>query len=227
MPRCTSAARPVFATATTATGSRRGSPRHPRAANRIGAHRAGLQPAQHRAAPLTTVAAPFTAPSMTSASTPFQSPRSRCGLDRLDDGRVVELVHVVLVQQQSIEPVQRSRDGVGRRRGSSGRRTRRGRCRSARSRSTRRISVTRPSRDQRGGSPIWRLTPRRGLSRLGPCSARRAVVHRRRARRNWAAGSARSRCCHRARRHADVAREDRPIASTMSAIAIAGGASCR
>ncbi len=114
----------------TARGNSRGRPRRQRSATRrrrapSRSAAGGAVSSRHSR----TCPAPLTAPSMTPAST--TSPEHAVGraLDRLHDGRVVELVHVVLVQEQPVERRRARRHCVGRRRAAARRRTRRGRCR--------------------------------------------------------------------------------------------------
>ena len=71
--------------------------------HRIGAHRSGLQPAQHRAPAATTAPTPLTVPSIDRHRRRATGRPAR-SLDRLHDRGVVDLVHVVLVQQQPVEP---------------------------------------------------------------------------------------------------------------------------
>ena len=74
-----------------------------RARRRRAPSRSAASRSRPRAPPRTIAPVPFTAPSMHAGVDDLQSTCSEVTLDRLHDGRVVDLVHVVLVQQQPVQ----------------------------------------------------------------------------------------------------------------------------
>ncbi len=83
---------------------------------RIGLDRTALEETEDRAQRATTCPAPLTAPSTRRASITAPQAVFRHDLHGLDDGDVVELVHVVLVEEQPVQPRERRGDAIGRRR---------------------------------------------------------------------------------------------------------------
>ena len=101
---------------------------------------------------------PLTAPSISRTSSVFHNPCFGHDVNRLDDGRVVDLVHVVLVLEHAVQAREPTGQRARRHRASSGRRTPPGRSRQPPRSSTTAISVSSRPRGLRG---LDRLAPAR------------------------------------------------------------------